>query len=108
MTPIKINHHCTHMWLGLLPEETFNTCKGKKWKENKQKEEIEMKTKSLLRIEEKQDSGQVQERGHSPNLKPCYTQLASDLASKKQYIYKGLFHSAQCQDLGIRIHEFSS
>lgn len=82
------------MWLGLLPEETFNTCKGKKWKENKQKEEIEMKTKNVLRIEEKQGSGQVQERGHSPNLKPCYTWLASELASKEQYIYKGLFHSA--------------
>lgn len=62
-----------HMWLGLLPEETFNTHKGKKWKENKQKEEREMKTKNLLRIEEKQGSGQVQERRPSPNLKPCYT-----------------------------------
>lgn len=61
MTPIKINHHCTHMWLGLLPEETFNTCKGKKWKENKQEEEIEMKTKNLLGMEEKRGSGQVQE-----------------------------------------------
>lgn len=94
MTPIKINHHCMHMWLGLLPEETFNTCKGKKWKENKQKEEIEMKPKNLLRLEEKQGSRQVQERGHSRNLKPCYTWLASDLASKEQYIHKGLFHSA--------------
>lgn len=53
MTPVKINHHCMHMWLGLFPQETLNTCKGKKWKENKQKEEIEMKTKNLLRIEEK-------------------------------------------------------
>lgn len=38
------------MWLGLLPEETFNTCKEKKWKENKRKEETEIKTKNLLRI----------------------------------------------------------
>lgn len=52
------------MWLGLLPEEIFNTCKGKKWKENKQKEEIEMKTKNLLRTEDKQGRGQVQEQGH--------------------------------------------
>lgn len=64
MTPIKINHHCTHMRLGLLPEEIFNTCKGKKWKENKQKEEIEMKTENLLRTEDKQGRGQVQEQGH--------------------------------------------
>lgn len=49
------------MWLGLLPEETFNTCKGKKWKENKQEEEIEMKTENLLGMEEKRGSGLVQE-----------------------------------------------
>jgi len=74
------------MWPGLLPEETFNTCKGKKWKENKQKEEIEVKTKNLLRIEEKQGSGQVQERGCSPNLKPCYSWLASDLVSRATHV----------------------
>lgn len=95
-----------HMWLGLLPQETFNTCKGKKWKENKQKKEIEMKTKYLLRIEEKQ-RGQVQEIGHCKS-QACYTWLASGVPYKKQYMHRTFTHSAQCQELGIRINEYSS
>lgn len=90
-----------HMWLGLLPQETFNTCKGKKWKKNKQKKEIEMKTKYLLRIEEKQ-RGQVQEIGHCKS-QACYTWLASGVPYKKQICIEHLLivHNVRNWESGL-------
>lgn len=47
-----------------------------------------MKTKNLLRIEEKQ-RGQVQETGHCKS-QACYTWLASGVPYKRQYMYRAL------------------
>lgn len=64
-----------------------------------------MKTENPSRIEEKQ-RGQVQEKGHCKS-QACYTWLASGVPYNKQYMYRALIHSAQCQELEIRIHEDS-
>lgn len=72
---------------------------GKQTKERDK--EREMKTKYLLRIEEKK-RGQVQEIGHCKS-QACYTWLASGVPYRKQYMYRTFTDNVRNWESGFMI-----